>query len=87
MTRPDFDDYEAWLDDIAETIYRNGGSSELQNAVHACRPGHPWNRPGNGPLANLKFMLAGRGLIDVNQMAWLARAATIETRKLEGRSA
>lgn len=33
-------------------------SASLLNALHACRPGHPWNTSGTNHFANATFMLA-----------------------------
>lgn len=62
------------LDIIAKAIGDNGGSAELLNAVHACRPGHPLNLSAAQPFLNLQFMLAGREYrfdIPHVQRAWI----------------
>lgn len=70
------------LDSIATTIGENGGSSELLNAVHACRPGHPLNARAEAPFQNLRFMLAGRGLVTGAQADWIVKQSGQEPRRV-----
>lgn len=83
MTLMDPDEINERLDGLAHTIAENGGTSELLNAVHACRPRHPLSGRVRAPFANLKFMLAGRGFIDGWQHEWLTGMARLEARILE----
>lgn len=63
------------LDAIAEALGR--GSAELLNAVHACRPGHPWNATATRPYSNLKFMVGHR--LPHPLAEWLAAQAAKES--------
>lgn len=52
-------------------------SAELLNALHACRPGHPWNVSGVNHFRNAWFMAAQRPSYEISSAAtdWLKRQA------------
>jgi len=57
-----------------DRICRNVSRAELLNALHACRPGHPWNVAGVNHFENAAFMLAGgRNGATWADLDWLAK--------------
>lgn len=55
-----------------------GATAEMFNALHACTPGHPFNKPENKPFSNLLFMISGKISIPHEVRDWLEIMRTSE---------
>jgi len=57
----------------------------LLNALHACRPDHPWNKAAELPWRNAWFLAMQQRItiIPEEATAWLAKQATVESDSLE----
>jgi hypothetical protein len=53
---------------------------EVLNALHACRPGHPWNKTAKNPWRNAWFIASQQPsyVISCDATAWLEKQAKEE---------
>jgi hypothetical protein len=68
---------EGWSIDRICKLTRN---AETLNALHACRPDHPWNKTAKNPWRNAWFLATQRPIWEIPSSAldWLHKRSDAE---------
>jgi hypothetical protein len=68
-----------------DRICRLTTNPTMLNALHACRPDHPWNKAAEFPWRNAWFLALQQPSYVISNAAtdWLAKQATVERKLAE----